>query len=105
MTKNKSSRLDFSTKLKVLEALKLHCSKGDDGFAKYEDGWDDARLAAQFAAPVNPTHIKNLRREQIGSLREARMITTGDMGERLTQIEDYLTRQHPEWRDLAKRLI
>lgn len=90
-------RLTFLQRTALFEELKKHCTKGEDGLVRYADGWDDARVAAVVGAPVNATHVKNLRSETLGAL--AKRNIPGDLEARLTMVEDFLTSHWPDWRD------
>lgn len=98
MSKKKPVFLTFSQKYAAYEELKKHCVK-KDGFAVYDLDWDDARVAAVCGNPVNDVHIRGLRREGIGNLRTGESVKANPaLEQRITDIEEYLTRQNPNWR-------
>jgi hypothetical protein len=56
----------------VKTLLDAHCTKGANGFAVYEAGWDDARVAEvlseQIGRKITSNSIEGLRRAWIGHL-------------------------------------
>ncbi len=88
------TRLTFLQRTALFEELKKHCTKGEDGLVRYADGWDDARVTAVVGAPVNVTHVRNLRNETLGPVIKR---APKDLEDRLTMIEDFLTSKWPDW--------
>ena len=67
MTERKPrSMLKQSQVIELYGLLKQRCS-AVDGFAVYEGGWDDARLAKEFGCTV--ANVANLRVSMIGRFR------------------------------------
>jgi hypothetical protein len=97
--KAKKQFLSFSQRLAVLNKLKEVCTRTTDGFSRYAPGWDDDTVAAAMGKPVNSNHVRSLRQEMIGLTERSR--TQSDLASieaRVTQIEEYLTRQNPNWK-------
>ena len=98
----KPVRITFAQKMAIAAELQKHCTKDAEGFAVWEKNWDDDRVAAVCGSPINNIHVRNVRREIIGSTRRGGQ-KTDDMAARLEAIEDYLTSKYPGWReDLQK---
>jgi len=62
---NKLSQVQFVTALDILRA---HCTKGDDGYVKYEPGWTDERVHEQFTKD-NPEPTRLINCETISNMR------------------------------------
>lgn len=98
----KTVRLTFPQRVAATKELEKHCTKGPDGYALYESGWDDDRVAAVLGQPYNKIHIRNIRRELLGNIRRSSEESSPEMEAvlfRLTLIEDYLTSKWPDWKD------
>jgi hypothetical protein len=95
--------LTLTQRIAALEQLRAVCTKTPEGLAVFQPGWDDHKVAALLGAPYNPMHIQTIRKEMIGMLytadRPRRSPAGGSLEERLTTIEDYLTRKNPLWRE------
>lgn len=86
--------------------MSQHCQKGDDGYARYEEGWDDDRILAEINK-TNPTDrpyskpsVTNLRLAMFGKVRVPPVAGVADqlaklqaevasMQERLTALEQW----------------
>lgn len=96
--------LTFAEKMKVYKRLKEVCHKKGD-FAFYDAGFNDKVIAIEF----NCTHVNvaSIRKEMIGQVPSGTggggRAKTVDLIRRVTDIEDYLTRQHPGWREYLKK--
>lgn len=64
------SKIFASQKERFTIALLLnqHCSTTAEGYARYEDGWDDRRVAKEAGRPEIITSVENIRREVYGRL-------------------------------------
>lgn len=65
MTKVVMTRSDL---FKASGILSAHCSSVG-GFAVYEEGWSDERVAKETGDHLNVYHIRKLRLEAIGEIR------------------------------------
>lgn len=94
-----ATHLTITQKLAIARKLDEVCSKTSEGFCRWKSGWDDQKVADARGAPVRWTHVRNIRREVYGN-DERRSVGKIDssLSERLTQIEDYLTRVNPNWK-------
>lgn len=102
--------MSFKEKTELYNFLqsKLTKENGSD-FVTYEDGFSDVVIARRFGCNVG--HVMRLRNEMIGKLRPNRFqvggIVDGDtfanLERRVTDIEDYLTRQYGDWRATLDR--
>lgn len=96
--------LSFSEKLKVYKRLKEVCHKRGD-LAIYDSGHDDGTVAKEFGC--TSVNVASVRKEMIGKTTTTRQISghtpAGSLYYRVRDIEDYLTRQHPDWRDTTKK--
>lgn len=61
----------------VSKILEAHCTRGDDGLANYEIGWDDDRVTAEAQIinpvpehPINPGAVRGLRKNLMGLIRK-----------------------------------
>jgi hypothetical protein len=74
--------LDTPTKAAMWDLIRLHCKKTEDGFAVYDPGWSDERIAA--AIPGSTIHmVRDARQKLVGLLRPR-----GEpFGERVIQLE------------------
>lgn len=93
-------RLTFSERFSVAQVLQKYCKQTPEGLAKYDEGYDDARVAAIIGGKINELHIRGVRREIIGQLHKNS--STSNLSERINEIEDYLTSKYPDWRDQIK---
>ena len=92
--------ISLTQKLVIARKLEELCSKTSEGFCRWKPGWDDQKVAEAVGSPVRWTHVRNIRREIYGNdERRTAGARTSDITDRLTQIEDYLTRQNPNWKD------
>lgn len=66
MTKIHITRAEL---FKASGLLTAHCAVDGEGFAVYEAGWDDGKIAAQISETLNASHIMRLREEAIGRTR------------------------------------
>lgn len=71
-TSKPRSMLKQSQVIELYGLLKQHCSPVD-GYAVYEGGWSDERLAKEFGC--TPTNVANLRVSMIGSFRPRSAVT------------------------------
>ena len=101
----KKTRLTFSDRIKVFEALKGVCVKIDANHSAYKSGWNDARLADAIGGGVTKHHVKFIRVEMLGpshsrgpyEKKASRPTASPELEARITQIEEYLTRKNPGW--------
>ena len=77
------SIMAYETVIALGERLKAVCQK-IDGFAVYETGWDDARIAAELSVTI--TNVRGLREKIIGLVRPAR---PGTIEKRLEALETW----------------
>lgn len=88
---------DFATAIKVAKFLETVCRKEGD-YAVYEKGYDDHSIADKFS--VSFRTVANVRRQTIGPMRSvAENEADESLEKRITDIEEYLTRKNPNWRD------
>lgn len=81
--------------IKGNELLKLHLVPSErDGFWKYQNGWDDAKVAQEIEPTIQASHIGNLRTELFGKLETAKAFAaedTGRMNDLETLVKNLLT--------------
>lgn len=78
MAKRMLSRAEV---IKGHDLLKLHLVPSDrDEFFKYQNGWDDAKIAQELDPTIQATAIANLRTELFGKLDTARNFAIEDNG-------------------------
>jgi hypothetical protein len=64
------STLDFATRVKILDALRLVCTKDDDGFALYAEGNSDKSVADALKDDgVALSNVAGVRKQMFGNLR------------------------------------
>ncbi len=72
----RNNTLSYSDKRVIVDKLETVCRTTPDGFAEYEEGWDDLKMVAWAAAElqrdVTYGNIRGLRREVIGATRKRR---------------------------------
>jgi uncharacterized protein YoxC len=61
-------RLTLIEGIKIGELLKKHCMKLPDGFAKYEEGWNDKRVAETVSPSIRTLSVGTLRQDMYGKL-------------------------------------
>lgn len=84
MAKRVLSRMEV---IKGNELLKLHLVPSDrDGFWKYQNGWDDAKIAQEIEPTIQASHIMNLRSELFGKLETSKALAAEDNG-KIKEIE------------------
>jgi len=66
MTKRK---ITIEEQEKLFALLRLHCRVEGDGFAAYDDGWNDATIATAVAPDLSLSSVITARRSLIGKLR------------------------------------
>lgn len=87
----------------VCKIVREHCSQNEEGVAHYEDGWSDQRVMVEFGHQLTLLQIRKIRTDIMGSTKKPRgpQPEESPVERRLTLIEEYLTQQHPRWRDDA----
>jgi hypothetical protein len=73
-----------------------HCKKGDDGFANYDEGWDDNRIMKDVVNPeldrsIPITSVARLRMENFGRIRKIDPMADGRVAaleKRLVELEE-----------------
>jgi hypothetical protein len=89
---------------KIIELLKQHCKTNSQGFAVYDDGWNDGVLARAVAERLNGNHVKRWREELFGKLFErttpapdvaALLIKLDQLERRVAWLEGYVTNNKP----------
>jgi hypothetical protein len=90
--------LSFAERIKVFEALQKVCKKDEAniGFCIYSSGVTDTSLAKSLG--VSEVNVRSIRQEMFGKTRLTRNPDLS-LDLRITQIEDYLTRKHPNWKE------
>lgn len=74
--------------IKANEFLKLHLIPSDrEGFFKYQDGWDDAKIAQELDPAIQAHSIGTLRTELFGKLDTTANVAREDNG-RIKAIEE-----------------
>ncbi len=75
---NTVNRLQYAQKRKVEEVLRRHCKKGNDGFALYDEGFNDDRIAEIANAElrheldgrvVTSWTVRSIRSDVLGNMR------------------------------------
>lgn len=95
---NQKSTLGFKARLEIHEKLKGVIIPTGPDLCTYAEGWSDNRVAQELGCA--PSNVKGVRAEVFGKLRQAAGgPRSGDVEERLTQIEDFLTSKWPDWKD------
>lgn len=92
MTTTKNT-IDAKQRFAVTLVLSAHCKAGNDGYAVYEDGWNDERVAkeAGLDPEKNVKSVANMRVEAIGKLR---IVTRDDkVEERIRDLEQKFAAQ------------
>lgn len=95
----KKHALSFPQRLKLFEFLKAVCKTTPEGFARYDEGWNDARVAKDIGDPYVESQVAGVRRQMIGLERRATPSTESaalearvkDLEARLLLIEQHLT--------------
>lgn len=95
----KKNMIDFAKRLEIFKALEKVCVKDEsrEGFCYYTSGVSDETLAHSLG--VTESNVRGLRQEMFGKLKVAKNPESADLERRVTQIEEYLTRKNPAWRD------
>lgn len=90
------STLSFSERMNIYNFLIPLIKKLDDGFCEYIGTDNDASVAAHLKRSL--VNVSGIRMEMFGRLRLVRSPISAQVEERLTAIEEYLTRKDPDWR-------
>lgn len=85
MAAKKISRLDHREIVSLSKSLEKHCSKGNDGFAVYSEGYDDERIAKENS--VTTGNVAYLRNAIIGRLRAPKGQDTTNIEARIAALE------------------
>ncbi len=68
----------------------------DGEYWNYVHPWNDEAVAKFVGGHTTWASVRDTRRKMFGNMR-ATIPNTGALEARITQIEDYLTRQNPNW--------
>lgn len=88
---SKQDRLSTVEQAAVIVALFMHCKKGEDGFAAYEEGWDDERIrvevSRQVGRDISIYAIRHRRAPLYGRINKPSQPATQD-DDRISKMED-----------------
>jgi hypothetical protein len=96
--------------VKLDALLREHCKPAPDGYAEFDDGWDDERVRAEFSAitgrEMSINSVQDYRRRTIGALRVASNlpVPVGDAEVRIASLETEVSDLRRAIRYLATRL-
>lgn len=91
MPKRQAVRIGFTLKTEIYEFMKTICIKREDGFAEYQNGWSDAKVAQQCGVTTRVVH--NLRNTMFGRLNNPRIDAKNANAEKLIVIIENLQRR------------
>ena len=66
MRRPNQHHLSFKEQLVVYERVKEVCHKSDGGYALYDDGWSDGRIAADLG--FTRAQVSRIRKDEVGML-------------------------------------
>jgi hypothetical protein len=61
-------RITYELAYKTRVALEQVCKKGDDGYAEYQKGWDDEKVAQLVSVPI--ATVRTIRQQVMGLVRK-----------------------------------
>lgn len=103
--------LGFAKRLELYNILATHCTKRDDGFCDYAEGWDDTIIHSSANATgltCSISAVSNLRLSMFGKLpskevlgKAVKTIEIISIKERLAKIERYLDRSSA-WKEFER---
>lgn len=78
--------LSIKESVHVADILRAHCRETEGGFAAYDDGWSDGKIAGMIGCTA--LQVANIRIPMIGKIRTGSLQTVNGLGARLAALDD-----------------
>jgi len=80
----------------VGDLVRAHCKKDEYGFAVYDEGWSDGKIAGMQDFPCTEKNVQSVREALVGKVRRANARSDDPVSMRLDALEKKLA-EVMEW--------
>jgi hypothetical protein len=89
-TRKRYTKLSYVNVFDIGSCIRAHCHL-QDGYAVYEAGWSDSKVAITYGIDPTSSHVKELRKQLVGELRYSRASS-----DRIARLEERIERLERE---------
>lgn len=79
--------------IELVDILRAHCHKTEDGLAEYEAEYSDQRIADESNGKYTVFNVSGLRANLIGKLKKYSRMTSGSVEDRFKYLEGKIAAQ------------